>query len=146
VRRNLRPEDVAPLLEAPRCATLATYRRDGTVLLSPVWHEWRSGGFSVHLGADGINARLLRRDPRASIVVYDDCPPYSGLELRGEARLTTEDERATLRRLAVRYLGEREGNAYADAASWVGVVLRLEAGDLRVWDFVDEYGQPTATG
>src|SRR5688500_12852024 len=144
MRRGLRPEDVAALLAAPKCATLATYRRDGTVLLSPVWHEWRDGGFSVHLGAGGVNARLLGRDPRASIVVYDDLPPYGGVELRGQGRLTTEDERATLRPLAVRYLGESEGSAYADAADWEGVVLRLEPGELRIWDFVDEYGQREA--
>jgi PPOX class probable F420-dependent enzyme len=145
MRRGLQPEDVAALLAAPKCATLATYRRDGTVLLSPVWHEWRDGGFSVHLGDGGINARLLRRDPRASIVVYDDVPPYAGIEVRGEARLTSEGERETLRRVAVRYLGERDGGAYADAATWEGVVLRLEPGVLRVWDFVDEYGSKPAT-
>jgi PPOX class probable F420-dependent enzyme len=141
MRRNLKPEDVATLLAAPKCATLATYRPDGTVLLSPVWHEWRQGGFNVHLGGGGINARHLWRNPRASIVVYDDVPPYAGIELRGEARLTGEDERETLRRLAVRYLGDAAGNAYADAATWEGIVLRLEPGDLRVWDFRDEYGQ-----
>jgi PPOX class probable F420-dependent enzyme len=142
MRRSLQPEDVARLLAAPKCATLATYRRDGTVLLSPVWHEWRDGGFTVHLGADGINARLLRRDPRVSLVVYDDVPPYAGVELRGRGRLTTVGERAALRRLAVRYLGEEAGNAYADAADWAGVLLRLEPGELRIWDFVDEYGEP----
>ena len=144
MRRGLRPEDVAALLVAPKCATLATYRRDGTVLLSPVWHEWRDGGFSVHLGGGGVNARNVRRDPRASIVVYDDAPPYAGIELRGEARLTSEGEREVLRRVAVRYLGEREGTAYAEAATWEGVVLRLEPkedGELRVWDFRDEFGE-----
>src|SRR5207248_4853205 len=135
MRKGLSIEELGDLLELPFNATLATYRRDGTVLLLPVWHEWRAGGFSVHLGADGINARLLRRDPRASIVVYDDVPPYGGVELRGQARLTTDDERGTLRRLAVRYLGERDGNAYADSASWEGIVLRLEPGQLRAWDF-----------
>src|SRR5688500_8872069 len=139
MRRGLRPEDVTALLVAPKCATLATYRRDGTALLSPVWHEWRDGGFNVHLGGGGVNARHVRRDPRASIVVYDDAPPYAGIELRGEARLTSEAERDVLRRLAVRYLGERDGNKYADAATWEGIVLRLEPGDLRVWDFVDEF-------
>ena len=74
-------------------------------------------------------------------MVYDDAPPYAGVELRGVGQLSTTDERAALRRLAVRYLGEREGNAYADAATWAGVVLRLEPGELRVWDFVDEYGE-----
>ncbi len=145
MRRQLKPEDVAPLLVAPKCATLATYRRDGTVLLSPVWHEWREGGFNVHLGGGGINARLVRRDSRASIVVYEDAPPYAGIELRGGARLTSEDERDILRRLAVRYLGEQAGNAYADAATWQGIVLRLEPGDLRIWDFVDEHGERQST-
>jgi PPOX class probable F420-dependent enzyme len=144
VRRKLRIEDVAPLLAAPKCATLATYRRDGTVLLSPVWHEWYAGGFSVVLSAGGINTRLVERDPRVSIVVYDDAPPYAGVELRGEARLTAEGAdggRETLRRIAIRYLGEREGQAYVAAATWDDVVLRLEPGHLRVWDFVDEYGE-----
>ena len=69
--------------------------------------------------------------------------------MRGEGRLTTIGERKILRRLAVRYLGEGAGHPYADAADWVGVVLRLEPGALRIWDFVDEYGaareqRPTA--
>ena len=141
MRRKVRIEDVAPLLAAPKCATLATYRRDGTVLLSPVWHEWYAGGFSVVLSAGGINARLVERDPRVSIVVYEDGPPYAGVELRGEAQLSTEGGRDTLRRIANRYLGEREGQAYVAAATWDDVVLRLEPGHLRVWDFVDEYGE-----
>jgi PPOX class probable F420-dependent enzyme len=145
MRRQLHIEDVTRLLAAPKCATLATYRRDGTVLLSPVWHEWRDGGFTVVLSADGINARLLRRDPRASIVVYDDAPPYAGVELRGEARLTTEDERGALRRIAVRYLGDRAAQAYVAAATWEDVVVRLEPGHLRIWDFVDEYGERPTT-
>src|SRR5207237_341634 len=49
------------------------------------------------------------------------------------------DDGAVLRRIAVRYLGERAGNAYADKAAWEGVVLRLEPGELRAWDFADEY-------
>jgi hypothetical protein len=39
VRRNLGPDDLGDLLEQPLVAVLATYRGDGTVLLSPVWHE-----------------------------------------------------------------------------------------------------------
>ena len=47
MRKGLAPEDLGDLLEQPRVAVLATYRRDGTVLLSPVWHEWRDRGFHV---------------------------------------------------------------------------------------------------
>jgi hypothetical protein len=34
VRKNLGPDDLRDLLEQPLVAVLATYRRDGTVLLS----------------------------------------------------------------------------------------------------------------
>jgi hypothetical protein len=50
-------------------AVLATYRQDGTVLLSPVWHEWRDGGFGVVTGSRDVKAAHLRRYSRASIVV-----------------------------------------------------------------------------
>jgi len=49
VRTNLTIADLGDLLELPIVAVLATYRRDGSVLLSPVWHEWRDGGFSIRL-------------------------------------------------------------------------------------------------
>jgi PPOX class probable F420-dependent enzyme len=138
VRKNLTVEDLADFLREPFNATLATYRRDGSVLLSPVWHEWRDGAFQVSTGADDLKVRHLRRDPRASIVVYDNDPPYRGVELRGQAQLLPDPGNAALRRIAVRYLGEERGNAYADAADWTGAVIRLQPGELRAWDFADE--------
>jgi hypothetical protein len=61
-------------------AVLATYRHDGTVLLSPVWHEWRDGGFHLVTGSRDMKAAHLRRDVRAGIVVCEDWPPNgSGL-------------------------------------------------------------------
>ena len=94
-------------------AVLATYRADGTVLLSPVWHRWRAGGFDVVTGRGDVKVRQLRRDPRASIVVYEHGPPYRGIEVRGEAQL--EEAGDAVSHIAVRYLGERDGAAYADA-------------------------------
>src|SRR5262249_36938822 len=126
MRKDLPIEQLADFLAEPLCATLATYRRDGSVLLSPVWHEWHDGAFQVPTGADDLKARHLQRDARCSIVVYDSTPPYRGVELRGEARLVNDDDYAALRRIAVRYLGAAGGNAYADAASWDSVIIRLE--------------------
>jgi len=42
VRTNLTIADLGDLLELPIVAVLATYRRDGSVLLSPVWHAIRA--------------------------------------------------------------------------------------------------------
>lgn len=138
MRRNLSVADVGELLALPLVAVLATYRRDRNVLLSPVWHEWRDGGFDVVTNHAGVKARHLRRDPRASIVVCEDNPPYRGVEIRTHARLLTEGAAEATRRLAVRYLGEIDGAAYAERAA-DDTLIRLEPGDLRVWDFADEY-------
>jgi hypothetical protein len=40
MRTNLTVEDLGDLLDRPLIAVLGTLRTDGTVLLSPVYHEW----------------------------------------------------------------------------------------------------------
>jgi hypothetical protein len=41
VRRDIPLAELAEFLALPLVAVLATYRRDGSVLLSPVWHQFR---------------------------------------------------------------------------------------------------------
>jgi PPOX class probable F420-dependent enzyme len=138
MRRDLAMGDLGDLGELRLLAVLATYRQDGTVLLSPVWHEWRDGGFDVVTGSRDVKAAHLRRDPRASIVVCEHCPPYRGVELRCRAQLLTGGAHDAVKRIASRYLGPEAGAAYADSAD-DDLLIRLEPGDLRAWDFADEY-------
>ena len=138
MRRDLGPDDVGDLLERPLVAVLATYRRDGSVLLSPVWHRWHEGGFDVVVGPNDVKLRHLRRDPRASVLVYENEPPYRGLEARGRARLVPDDGSDALGSMAVRYLGPEDGPAYVATAGH-GVLVRLEPSELRAWDFSDEW-------
>ena len=137
MRKNLTVDDLGDLAGIPLLAVLATYRRDGTVLLSPVWHEWRHGGFQVVTGSGDVKAAHLRRDPRASIVVCEHSPPYRGLELRGRARLVTSGVADAVTRIASRYLGPEAGAAYAERGN-DDLLIRLEPGDLRAWDFADD--------
>jgi PPOX class probable F420-dependent enzyme len=137
MRRDLTMGHLGDLAELPLLAVLATYRRDGTVLLSPVWHEWRDGGFQVVTGGRDVKAVHLRRDPRASIVVCEHCPPYRGVEVRGNATLRTAGVGDAVKRIASRYLGREAGAAYAERAA-DDLLIRLEPGDLRAWDFADD--------
>jgi PPOX class probable F420-dependent enzyme len=130
-------DELGDLLERPYCAVLATYREDGSVLLSPVWHEWRDGGFNISIGEGDIKHRHLQRDPRAAVVVYDHHWPGRGLEVRGTATLSDAGRDALGRRLSIRYLGPVNGNRYADKVA-PGIVVRLEPGTVRAWDYVDE--------
>jgi len=137
MRRDLTADDLGDLVELRLLAVLATYRHDGAVLLSPVWHEWRHGGFQVVTGSGDVKAAHLRRDPRASIVVCEHSPPYRGLELRGRARLVTAGVADAVTRIASRYLGPEAGAAYAERGN-DDLLIRLEPGDLRAWDFADD--------
>jgi PPOX class probable F420-dependent enzyme len=138
VRTHLGVEDLGGLLDEPLLAVLATLRKDGSVLLSPVWFEWRDGGFNVWCGAVDVKARHLRRDPRASIVVAENGGDNRGLEVRGTAELIEAETRATALRIVARYVGEDAAARFVDANPGPDIVIRLEPGTTRGWDFADE--------
>jgi len=137
MRRDLPLADLADFLALPLVAVLATYRKDGSVLLSPVWHQWRDRGFDVLCEPNDIKVRHLRRDSRASLLVYDNEPPYRGVEIRTTAHLSEIDRAEFVLEMSVRYLGREAGEAYA-ATSSDSVLVRLEPGNVRTWDFADE--------
>ena len=116
MRTDLTVEDLGSFLDEPLVAVLATLREDGTVLLSPVYHEWREGGFNVWVEAKNVKARHLRRDPRATILVAESDPPLRGVEVRGSARFIEHGVTETALRIAARY------GSHADAAADAEVV------------------------
>ncbi|MGH7965324.1 MAG: pyridoxamine 5'-phosphate oxidase family protein [Candidatus Binatia bacterium] len=141
MRRNLKPDDLGDFLEKGKCAILATRLRNGKTLLSPVWHEWRDGGFTVFVAKGDVKLRHIENDPHVSIVVAEDDSPYRGLEVRGEARAVQSDTRTGLHRMAVRYLGATQATAFLEGyGDTPTVCLRIEPGKLRAWDFADEFG------
>lgn len=58
------------------------------------------------------------------------------IEVRGRAVLGRA-EADVVRDIAVRYLGDEEGRAYADRGH-DDTLIRLEPGRLRAWDFADD--------
>ena len=138
MRTRLGPDDVADLLEQPLVAVLATRRPDDTVMLSPVWFEWRDGGFNVWATSpDEGKIRHIARDPRVSIVVANSEWPYKGLEVRGNAVVSGDGFYDVLRRTAERYLGKESAERMVGSYG-PGVVIRIEPGNLRAWDYTDE--------
>jgi hypothetical protein len=131
VRTNLTVDDLGDLLSLPIVGTLATYRKSGDVLLSPVWFEWADGGFNIVVGRNDVKAQHLKRDARASVAVYENGEPLRGLELRGTARLFIEGLHELRERIYLHYMGESPKTP--DEAE-IGV--RIE-GTIRAWDFAD---------
>ena len=60
--------------------------------------------------------------------------------MRARAEIVpTDPDLAALRRMAVRYIGARRGNAYIDGFDpGTQLTLRVVPGVLRAWDFADE--------
>ena len=138
MHRDLPIDELAGFLERPITSVLATRRPDGSVLLSPVWHGWRDGGFDVVTLEDSAKVRDVRRDPRVSLVVAEQTYPWTGVEIRCEARIVTEGVEATARRINVRYEGDGRGEDFTQETAPRSVILRLEPGVLRTWDHADD--------
>lgn len=138
MRLDLKVEDLSGFLDKAVVATLATYEADGTVRLSPVWCEWVDDGFNVVVPDGNVKARHLKRDSRASLVVYENDPPYRGVEIRTTVVLTHEGAHQAEGRLAHKYLGADKAEPWLTSTSWDPLLVRLEPGEIRMWDFADD--------
>ena len=142
MRRDLTPADLGDLLDRPLLATLATRRIDGSVLLSPVWHEWRDGAFLVAVETGDGKLKHVQRDPQVTILVAEPEPPDRGLEITGPAEVVDTAYGPVIGRIGRRYIGAAVDRFWAEDA--VGVVLRVAPGRLRAWDFADDYPEGSA--
>ncbi len=127
--RTMSPERVVAFLRAspPRTGKLATVRADGRPHVAPVWYDVDPDGPVVfNTGAATVKGRNLARDPRASLCVDDERPPFSFVVLEGVAELS--DDLGEVRRLATRIGGRYVG---ADRAEEYGARNGV-AGELAV--------------
>jgi hypothetical protein len=138
LRTGLGPDDLPDLLVGTDIGVLATRRPDDTIMLSPVWWEWRDGGFNIWVDAEtDRKIQHIRRDPRVTFVVANQIWPCVGFEVRGAASISGDDFYGVLRRTAERFDGpeaaERMVSSYAP-----GPVIRLVPGTTRGWAYEDE--------
>jgi len=128
-------EEVRSLVEAPSPAVLATYRKDGSALVAPVWFRWHDGAFEVVIAEGDVKLFHLRRDPRCILVVFEAIAPFRGVEVRGEGELLECDVTPARTAIGSRYLGAPDGERFAaERRSKPGVLLRLAPTSPRVWD------------
>jgi PPOX class probable F420-dependent enzyme len=109
-----REEWRAFLLASPRTAKAATVRSDGRPHIAPVWFDLDGDDVVFTTWHTTAKARDLERDPRISLCVDDERPPFSFVLIEGTARLSDDlDEvRAWATRIAGRYLGVMRAKAY----------------------------------
>ncbi len=87
--RPMTPEEIrAFLLHGTRTAKVATVMKDGHPHVMPVWFVLDGEQIVFTTGVASVKGRALRRDPRISLLVDDETPPYSFVHVRGRAELS----------------------------------------------------------
>ena len=96
------------MLGRARTASLATVRSDGRPHVAPVWFDLDGDTLLFMTGEDTVKGRNLRREPRVSLCVDDEEPPFAYVILEGIADLAREDPEMLhwSTRIGGRYLGE----------------------------------------
>ena len=91
-----------------RTGKLAYTSGDGRPLVVPIWFVVEDGTLVFNTGKDTAKGRALARDPRATLCVDLEEPPYGFVQVQGTAELS-EDPAELLRTataIAARYMGQ----------------------------------------
>ena len=109
-----------------RTAKLATVRADGRPHIAPVWYDVDDDGSLVfNTGESTVKGRNIRREPRVSLCVDDDRPPFSFVVVEGVAEISDDlDEvRRWASRLGGRYMGAERAEEYGSRNGVAGELL-----------------------
>ena len=140
----LTDEELVPFLqEGVWVAKIATYNPEGSVRMTPLGYAIEGDDILLSTWESSAAARNLRRDPRASVLIDKEDPPYSGVHYTGQAEVEPEvltpDEYA---HLFGRYSGDfAEAVEYYQTLASLALALggraliRFRPTDRITWDF-----------
>ena len=107
-------------------AVLATINPDGSPQTSVVWVGRDGDDLLISSAAGRRKDKNLRRDPRASLTMYDKDDPLQYIEIRGTVTVTEDVGRRLAVALAEKYEGPEEAQEFLDLPPEViRVVMRL---------------------
>ncbi|MGH3692657.1 MAG: PPOX class F420-dependent oxidoreductase [Pseudonocardiaceae bacterium] len=113
------------LLDTLRTAKLATVRPDGRPHVAPVWFDLDGDDFVFSTGERSVKGRNLIADPRLSICVDDERPPFAFVLVQGKAELSRDPValREWAGRIGARYMGIDEADRLAELNGGPGNLL-----------------------
>ncbi len=116
------------LAHGTRTGKLAYLAASGRPLVTPVWFIVDGGSLVFNTGKDTVKGRALARDPRASMCVDLEEPPYGFVQVQADAELS-EDPAELLRTataIAGRYMGAERAEEFGARNAVPGeLVVRL---------------------
>lgn len=116
------------LRHGTRTGKLGYLAASGRPLVTPVWFIVEDGSLVFNTGQDTAKGRSLARDPRATMCVDLEEPPYGFVQVQGEVELS-EDPAELLRTatlIAARYVGAEHAEEFGKRNAVPGeYVVRL---------------------
>ena len=108
------PQVRAFLTEGTRTGKLSFLSPSGRPLVTPVWFVLEGDTLVFNTGQDTAKGRALARDPRVSLCVDLEQPPYAFVQVQGEAELSDDlDELVrTATAIAARYMGPEQAEEF----------------------------------
>jgi PPOX class probable F420-dependent enzyme len=103
------------LTSQPRTGKLATTRADGSPHVTPIWFALDGDEIVFTTHHTSVKARNIARDPRVSLCVDDERPPFSFVIIQGTASNPPEDQAdlpAWATKLGGRYMGADRAEEY----------------------------------
>ncbi|HET7290258.1 MAG TPA: PPOX class F420-dependent oxidoreductase [Thermodesulfobacteriota bacterium] len=113
------------LLRGTKTGKLATVRKDGRPHVVPVWFELDGDAVIFPTSDRSVKFMNMKHDPRVSITIDDQTPPYSYVMIEGTVSFS-EDPGELLywaTRIGGRYMGEDQAEAYGRRNSTPGEVI-----------------------
>jgi PPOX class probable F420-dependent enzyme len=101
------PQVAAFLSDGTRTGKLAWTAADGRPLVAPVWFVGEDGCVVFNTGKDTAKGRALTRDPRVTLCVDLEAPPYAFVQVQGRAEVSQDPAELlrTATAIAARYVG-----------------------------------------
>jgi PPOX class probable F420-dependent enzyme len=116
------------LSHGTRTGKLSWLSASGRPLVAPVWFVVDGDGLVLNTNKDTAKGRALARDPRVSLCVDLEQPPYAFVQVQAEAELS-EDPAELLRTataIAARYMGADRAEEFGQRNAVPGeLVVRL---------------------
>ena len=129
--------EVTAFLAAAPIARLATYNDDGTIHLAPAWFLYDDGHLLIGTQQITRKVRNVAVDPRVTVLVDNQEPPFKGIIIYGTAELERQD--ATARRVSIlaKYMPaeQAEQMAYGLADQFEPVIIRIRPEQIISYDY-----------
>jgi PPOX class probable F420-dependent enzyme len=127
-----REEIEAFLMSGTKTGKVSTVRKDGRPHLAPIWfvldsNKDNNNSIIFTTGNESVKGKDMLRDPRVSLCVDDQTPPFSFVVIEGLAEINQEPNLDELlkwtTKIAARYMGQDNAESYGKRNAVIGEML-----------------------